>query len=131
MKNRHILFAIIVLAGILFLLIFSFIRDFNRLHQNGIFVRPNHANNYYQAGQIPANFSDINLIAGWMTFNYLNKAFNLPLTYLKTSLQISNAHYPNLTLAKLAKEQGVPIDAYLAIVKNTISNYFTQNIPPL
>lgn len=37
-------------------------------------------------------------IADWMTFGYLNRVFGLPADYLKTSLNITDKKYPNVSI---------------------------------
>jgi hypothetical protein len=106
MKDKYISIVLIVFIIILLFLLSSFISDVGRLRRDGI---PIH--------------SDVNLISGWMTFNYLNKSFNLPPDYLKTELNISDSSYPNITIYRVAKEEGIPINSYLETVKNTITTY--------
>ena len=129
MKNKYILITLVVLAIILFLLVSSFVGDVRRLRDNGVLVYHNPLHYLYQAGK-PATLSDVNFIAGWMTFNYLNKIFNLPMDYLKTTLSVSNKDYPNVTISKTASQQKILTSTYLASVKKAVSNYLIQNIPP-
>lgn len=46
-------------------------------------------------------------IKSWMTFRYVNLVFHLPEDYLKSSLNISDSHYPNLTIDSVAKQQNI------------------------
>lgn len=46
-------------------------------------------------------------IQNWMTFRYINMLFNLPSDYLRTNLNISNNHYPNLTISSWAAQAKV------------------------
>ncbi len=62
-------------------------------------------------------------IAVWMTFDYLNKIFNLPPDYLKTSLNITDARYPFLTVNGLAREQKQNATGTLKMVEQAISNH--------
>ncbi len=48
----------------------------------------------------PLPLSDAGLIRSWMTFDYINKLFNLSPTYLKTTFSISDSRYPNLSLSE-------------------------------
>ena len=67
--------------------------------------------------------SDVQYIRSWMTFEYINRVFNLPNDYLKNSLNITNPKYPHLTLTKSADENRVSSDYYLNSVRNVISQY--------
>lgn len=62
-------------------------------------------------------------IDSWMTFDYLNKIFNLPPDYLKTSLNITDSRYPFLTISRLAREQKQNTTGTLSIVEQAISNH--------
>ena len=56
MKNKYITLTLFVFIIILFFLVSSFVSDVSHLRRN----------------DIPINYN-VNLIAGWMTFNYINK----------------------------------------------------------
>jgi hypothetical protein len=129
-RNKYISIALVVLIIILFLLISSITQDIRRLHRNGVLMRPISFYNFSLMGRKSATLADIGLISGWMTFNYLNKSFNLPGDYLKTKLAITSPTYPNITILKTAKEKGVPINFYLATVKDAVSAFLMQNTPP-
>ena len=57
----------------------------------------------------------VNDIAPWMTFNYINFVFKLPPEYLKNTLTISDARYPNIQIRTYAKIN--QIDQVLLIEK--------------
>jgi hypothetical protein len=113
MKNKYISITLIVFIIILLFLLSSFVSDVSRLRRNDL-----------------ATHSDASLVAGWMTFNYLNKSFHLPPAYLQNDLNISDSAYPNITIYKIAKEQGVFIGSYLDTIKNAINTYLAQNTTP-
>jgi hypothetical protein len=113
MKNRYISIVLVVFVIILLFLLSSFVSDVGRLRRNDLSIH-----------------ADVNLVAGWMTFNYLDKSFNLPSTYLQNDLNISDPDYPNITIYKIAREQGVFIGSYLDTVKSAISTYLAQNTAP-
>jgi len=46
-------------------------------------------------------------IQSWMTFDYLNKVFHLPKTYLQTELNVQNSRYPDVSIRGYARETGI------------------------
>jgi hypothetical protein len=50
------------------------------------------------------SLADVDLIQRWMTFNYINKVFNLPADYLKINLGIIDKRYPNIIIGKYLDE---------------------------
>lgn len=67
---------------------------------------------------------DINTIQTWMTFGYINTAFNLPPEYLQNKLHITNPRYPFISLSGYAREQGVDSNKILAQVQKAMRLYF-------
>jgi hypothetical protein len=130
MKNKYIPIALVLIVAILLVLVASFVFDIRRLHTNGVFNYTHSAHGFYRLGPRPATLSDVNLIAPWMTFDYINKSFNLPADYLKTTLGISNPSYPHLVISKTAGEFSFSTSTYLENIKNAVSSYLTQNSLP-
>ncbi|MEI6378218.1 MAG: hypothetical protein WCO55_01025 [Candidatus Falkowbacteria bacterium] len=66
---------------------------------------------------------DVDKIASWMTFSYVNTIFRLPNDYLKNSLQINDKRYPNLTISRWIR--GNRLDAAQSVkqIKQTVANY--------
>jgi hypothetical protein len=129
MKNKHLSIVLVAIMVVMFFLISSFIGDIRRLYQTGVFVTPSSLHKFYRMHRDPVLFSNINLIAGWMTLGYLNQAFNLSPSYLKNLLNVTDVTYPNITISKLAAKQNISVSVYLQNVKNLVSKYFTQNMP--
>ena len=69
--------------------------------------------------------SDLSAIQYWMTFDYLNKIFNLPSDYLQSTLNISDNRYPFLTLAHYSREERLNSAILLKEVQAAISHYLT------
>ncbi len=73
----------------------------------------------YQAGELRPHigrgaFGDSSLsvppasaIESWMTFEYVNVVYKLPVSYLAGSLGIGDAKYPNERLDRYAQEHGL------------------------
>jgi uncharacterized membrane protein YciS (DUF1049 family) len=127
MKKKYILIILVVVIIFLLFLVISFTFDIQRLHHNDIFASSHSIHNFYHLQGKPATFSDVELIAGWMTFGYINKSFGLPADYLKNNLGISDLAYPRLLVSKAAAEQNTDANAYLQKVKTAVSNYLLQN----
>ncbi|HYV33777.1 MAG TPA: hypothetical protein VE973_02925 [Candidatus Limnocylindria bacterium] len=62
-------------------------------------------------------------IRGWMTFRYINLVFHLPPEYLKNSLNISDARYPNLSINSLAKTQKTDPQSVLQTTINSVKSF--------
>lgn len=75
----------------------------------------------------PLNASSTALIRPWMTFDYVNKIFNLPQDYLKTNLPVHDAHYPALTISGYAREAYVDPNAFANTVASSVRAYFAAH----
>ena len=72
---------------------------------------------------IPIQLPEIADIQSWMTFDYLNRVFNLPPNYLRETLQIQSVQYPRLSIRGLAKEQNTSGGVTTVLVQNAIRTY--------
>jgi hypothetical protein len=72
------------------------------------------------------NAQNVDLISSWMTFDYVNKIFNLPADYLKSALAISDAGYPRIPISRYEKNHKLDAVQFLAEVKNTVADYFKK-----
>jgi len=127
--KRHIVIYIttIVVSLLLFgLALYFFSADYRRLQQSGIlgYPRSRHFLNAFNTrAKPPIPVSQADLIRTWMTFAYVNKAFNLPGDYLRNMLEITDRAYPNIAIRALAERQHLLPDAYLESVKEAIRQY--------
>jgi hypothetical protein len=64
-----------------------------------------------------------NDIASWMTFKYINYVYRLPEDYLRTTLKISDARYPQLRIGTFAKDTKQTEQSALEQVRQAIVNY--------
>jgi len=69
--------------------------------------------------------ADAGAIHAWMTFDYLNKLFNLPPEYLKSQLSIPNAGYPKLTIDEFAESIHQGASSTLVNVQNAVRQYLS------
>ena len=135
MKEKLTLSGIFIVVIILFLIMVHFlIVAFRDLRGGAVFGTPagqqHSLRNLYglRRGYTPS-VSDVNSIKPWMTFNYINKIFNLPNEYLKTGLGISDAKYPNITIQKSIQTQGASSTAYLEELKGLVREHLASSTP--
>ena len=83
-----------------------------------------------RADHIHLGVNDVSAIAPWMTFDFINHVFNLPPEYLKTTLSITDARYPTLTISHYATESKITTNQLTAQVQNIVKNYFTSSVVP-
>jgi len=86
-----------------------------RLSLRRLFIRHN------QPGQPP--ITDINNLAPWMTFRYINTVFSLPINYLRDQLKITDPRYPDISLSKYANNQKLNQLTLIDEVKKIVSSF--------
>ena len=115
-RGRNLLItALLVLCA---LEINALARDFHAATQADAFRR-----DYESSHQLDRNNPDIDQIQSWMTFDYLNTVFKLPPAYLKTTLGITDAAYPNLHIGAYAHKNHLTQAQALAKVQEAITAY--------
>ncbi len=134
-KKKTLIIAALVFAVLLFLLgAYLVINNYRSLRRSGVFRQPQYhlrsLRNLYRTSQgHTPSIAEVDLIQGWMTFGYINKAFNLPTDYLKTNLGITDGKYPNITIGKAAQEQKEPESTYTGKLKEAVRQYLSSNKP--
>lgn len=68
----------------------------------------------------PLNTQDLSYVSSWMTFDYLNKVFNLPFPYLKDSLSLNDKKYPFITIKQYADKNNLDINIFTEKIKDSI-----------
>ena len=112
----------IVLAVAAFLLAIFFLANiFQDFRRHGFFGPPNSRNLHKRM--------DLSEIRGWMTFDFINKAFVLPPDYLKSELGITDKKYPNITVDGWAKNNQESSSALLDKIKKIIQNFPNPSSP--
>lgn len=76
------------------------------------------------------NTQDLSYISAWMTFDYLNKVFNLPFSYLKDSLFIQDQKYPFITIKQYVKRNNLDVDIFVEKIKDSIRKFEKASPPP-
>ena len=74
-------------------------------------------------GSGPLTATNASSTQSWMTFDYINRVFGLPATYMQTTLGITDNHYPRLTIAGYAKNDGLSATTTLTKVQEAIRAY--------
>ena len=123
--RRHILLILLIIIAILVVVIVEqyYRRPTRRTH----FISSYVAWINQKKAHAPLTASDIKIVRSWMTFDYINKLFNLPSDYLKSQLNIADARYPKITLSGYAKSQNVSANTFILNVENAMQNYFSNN----
>ena len=117
--------AIIVLAIILVVLIFFLVRQAITLRRAQVLSARELwiSNVLKQHG--PLTPVEVDILRSWMTFDYVNKLFGVPPNYLKDQLSISDARYPQLSIASYAKASGLNANTFLGNVEDALRVYLT------
>jgi hypothetical protein len=76
----------------------------------------------------PMTADEVGVIRSWMTFDYINRLFNLPPSYLQTQFSITDTHYPRLTVATYAMRNDLDTQTFVLQIEAAIQNYF-KNTP--
>ena len=108
---------IIVVLGVLLVQQYQNIRRLNYISM--------HRQSFFRSlhGSGPLTVANASSTQSWMTFDYINRIFNLPPAYMQTTLGITNSRYPRLTIVGYAKDSGLSETAALTKVQAVISAY--------
>ncbi len=86
-----------------------------------------HFNRYHRGPMDSANVSTvlrINQVQPWMTFDYINRIYNLPPDYLKQHLSIQDERYPNVQIKRYARKNKFDGDSFIETVQDKIRNHY-------
>jgi hypothetical protein len=120
---RFVTYALIILTGALIYLCVSFYREFSQLPR--LQIPANRLGWIFPfRRRLPLAQSDVSMIQSWMTFDYINRVFNIPADYLRTALHVSDSAYPRIPLSRYAKNHAVDPAAFLDQVKNAVRARF-------
>ncbi len=125
MKKRRITILLGVGIAVALLLIGSFfVSGFHRYHRvapHGPFAA------WHQMHNRRFTADNVDLIRDWMSFDYLNWAFQLPNDYLQVELKIDDTDYPHVSVRSMAEKERIASSVYLHTVQVAIIKYFAQN----
>ncbi len=127
-NERHLIDWLIAALGVvLAVLLFFFVRQYQVLRREEIIS----ARESWIADVLKNHhsISDVSIISPWMTFDYVDKLFNLPPAYLKSQLSVADPAYPNLTLGKFSKGIGQDVSSTVEEIRNAVQNYLATQPP--
>ena len=119
---------VIILCVIIFFSAGFVIRQLSRI------ARMNLISTYKEAidqkiDQFHGTLTDKNadLVASWMTFDYINRIFGLPADYLKTTLAIPDATYPRISISRYVKNHNLDQAQFLTQIQKAVADYFAAH----
>jgi heme/copper-type cytochrome/quinol oxidase subunit 2 len=77
----------------------------------------------------PVTQADIVYISPWMTFDYINKIFDLPPSYLEQTLNINDSKYPLITVQKYSKNVNTNSVIVVESIRKSVKHYLASSTP--
>ncbi|HYF04957.1 MAG TPA: hypothetical protein VEA59_02185 [Patescibacteria group bacterium] len=62
-------------------------------------------------------------ISSWMTFDYINTAFDLPTDYLRNAMHINDSRYPKIPIGRYAQKNKLNEDQLIMQVQSLVQSY--------
>jgi hypothetical protein len=78
------------------------------------------------AKHVPLTAKDVGIVESWMTFDYINRVFGVPRDYFQGVFEITDPHYPRLTLYRYAKNGNLDVSLFVNETKTALSDYLTK-----
>jgi len=120
---RYVRYALIILCVLLLALIIFFVVQYRSLRRQYFMNLHQFEISQLLEHHAPIAVSNADEIRSWMTFDYINKLFGLPPTYLQTNLKITDSHYPHTTIASYAKTENASATIMTTEVENAVRTY--------
>jgi hypothetical protein len=117
--SNYLKYAIIALGIVLIVLGIFFVREYHAAQRARILDDIHHG--------VPLSASDVTIIRPWMTFDYINKIFNVSSSYLQTDLSISDPHYPRTSLSSYAEYSHTNITLLTNEVEGALNDYLMNS----
>jgi len=121
--GRYMKYALIILGVILVVLAVLLYLQYRTLRHEQFLSARQHWFDVFIRHHGPLLPQDADLIRPWMTFDYINKIFNLPPGYLQSRLAITDPRYPKLSISGLVKDDQGNGAAILDAVVSAVRNY--------
>lgn len=119
MRDTHskwLPFIILAIAAALFVIATGFLtHDIRRMRAEGYLHRVGRGNQALRPEDI----------RGWMTFDYINRNFGIPPSYLKNKINITSSRYPIVTVGEVAEQKGVTSDELLRQIRDAIGQLWS------
>jgi hypothetical protein len=121
-KLNYVKITLAVLVVILIVLFVLLFRQYSDLHRERIL---NEQAVWLLSARrhAPLPPTEAAIVQPWMTFDYVDRLFALPLTYLQTALQVTDPHYPQIPLYRYAESQHLNPWVFTDEVRNVIKTY--------
>ena len=84
----------------------------------------NYVNNHRHR---PVLIKDPSYASAWMTFDYINKVFDLPPYYLQEEMNIQDSKYPFITVKQYSQKTKIPNDVLITETRDAFQRFL--NIP--
>lgn len=123
--RQYIKYAMIAFAAVLLVLIVFLILNYRSIRRSAIVSARESWITVFIHNHGPLAATDVGYVRSWMTFDYINKLFNLPPDYLKMQLMISDSRYPQLTVSKYAGSNHLNLTTFLGKLENALRSYLT------
>jgi len=123
--KRYLRAAIIALIVVLFLLAVLFVWNYISLLRAKVISTRELEISAMLHSHGPLTASDVNVVRPWMTFDYVNRLFNVPSDYLKTKLSITDPSYPRLSISGYASYERSASSIILGQVEQALADYLT------
>jgi hypothetical protein len=73
----------------------------------------------------------IDATQSWMTFDYINRVYDLPPDALRTALRIVNPRYPRISVWRYSRDMGVDLETALTRVRKAIREARPRSVTPV
>lgn len=75
----------------------------------------------------PVTASDVTFVRSWMTFDYINRLFQLPASYLQDQLSITDPRYPKMSISSYASHARIDVTPFISELDAAITNYLNAS----
>lgn len=125
--RKYIRYAIIALAAILVVLAALLIQNYISLRRAQIISARELWLSAFLKNRGPLTAGDVTFIRPWMTFDYVNKLFEVPPEYLRSSLSITQPSYPQLSLDAYAHDEHTDAATVVNEVERSLQSYLNAS----
>lgn len=122
--GRYVGYAMLVLAAVLVVLVVFLVLNYRSLRRSAVISARESWLSAFVHNHGPLSVADVGYVRPWMTFDYLNKLFNLPPGYLKTQLMVQDPQYPQLTVSGYANRDHLNVTVLMGKIEDAIRAYF-------
>lgn len=131
-STRTLFFFLFMLfvVGIFLYSSISFVQHYHRLSKERAITMKTHREVTLTPLSAPTTVTNntttpvaVALIRNWMTFDYINRLFNIPPSYFETRLDVAGTNYPRITIRGLAKVHDSDEVHFLSYIQSLVIEY--------